>query len=203
MTASQQHHPASRRRLRTLLIGGVLLVAVVVAGLSLWPRPNVVATTAGLPQDASVLLAQLSDGPRDAFVLDEQAPDFTVTYADGRQVRLSELRGVPVVLNFWATWCTPCRAEMPDLQAQYSAAAGSFELLAINMREAPTVAAAFGAELGLTFPLVIDLDGAISDSYRVTVLPTTYVIDAAGIVRAQHLGPLDQMQLRELLAAHS
>ena len=71
------------------------------------------------------------------------------------------------------------------------------------MREAPGPAVAYGTDLDLTIPLVIDPEGAIATSYRVTVLPTTIGIDAEGIVRAQHLGPLDRTRLRELLAAHS
>lgn len=205
MTASQPRDPASRRRLPTLLLGGALVVALVVAGLLLWPRPRPRAAPVDLPPDTGVTLAQVSAGPRERFVLDEQAPDFTLTYADGRQLRLSDLRGIPVVLNFWATWCTPCKAEMPELQALYVEAGegASFELLAVNMREAAGPAADFGADLGLSFPLVIDIEGALATSYRVTALPTTIIIDADGIVREQHLGPLDRERLRELLAVNS
>ncbi|GAB4429077.1 MAG: hypothetical protein OHK0015_12630 [Chloroflexi bacterium OHK40] len=174
-------------------VGGLILF------LGLRPRP---ITWPQLAHDERVIMAELGSAVTGAFALDRPAPDFSVVFADGRRQNLSDLRGQPVVLNFWATWCVPCKAEMPELQALYSetGAGAGFELLAVNMREAPAPAAAFGAGLGLSFPLVIDPAGLIADSFRVTVLPTTYVIDAEGVVRAQHLGPLDRERLRELLA---
>jgi peroxiredoxin len=202
VNASQQSDRGPGRRPPLLFLGGALLLGMMAFGLALWPRPRAAAVE--LPQDTRARLAKLSDSLRERFALDQPAPDFTLIYADGTALRLSELRGKPVILNFWATWCTPCKAEMPELQALYSASdEGSFELLAINMREAPEPVTAFGAELGLSFPLVIDPAGAIADSYQVTVLPVTIVIDAAGVAREQHLGPLDRTRLRELLAAHS
>jgi cytochrome c biogenesis protein CcmG/thiol:disulfide interchange protein DsbE len=168
-----------------------------------WPHHH--PADIALPEGVAVTLLSLDGEPRRQVALDQPAPDFIVVDSTRRRLRLSDLRGKPVVLNFWATWCTPCKAEMPALQALYAEAGegASFELLAINMREAPEPAAIFGADLGLTFPLVIDLEGALARSYQVTALPTTIVIDAEGIVRVQHLGPLDREQLRELLATYS
>ena len=189
------------RRSLLVLLWGAIALGLAAFGLTFWPRPSAVASVE-LPAQTTVRLLALRDGPQGEFVLDQPAPDFALEDAGGQELRLSDLRGRPVVLNFWATWCVPCKAEMPELQALYdeTGAGAGFELLAINMREAPAPAAAFGAELGLSFPLVIDPAGLLADSFRVTVLPTTYVIDAEGVVRAQQLGPLDRERLRELLA---
>lgn len=201
MHRPQQSHTALNRRPLLALLWGAIVLSLVALGLTFWPRPHSAAPVE-LPAQTTVRLLALRDGPRGEFALDQPAPDFTLEDADGRQLRLSDLRGRPVVLNFWATWCVPCKAEMPELQALYdeTGAGAGFELLAVNMREAPAPAAAFGTELGLSFPLVIDPAGRLADSFRVTVLPTTYVIDAEGVVRAQQLGPLDRERLRELLA---
>ena len=201
MDVPQQSKRALRRHKALVTLIGFLALGLAVLGWNSWsqpPSPSLVA----LPAGGSVRLALLRAGPRERLALDQPAPDFALAYANGQTLRLSELRGSPVVLNFWATWCTPCKAEMPELEALYRETGGgsSFEILAINMREAPEPVASYGEELRLTFPLVVDPDGLLSTSYRVTVLPTTVVIDAQGIVREQHLGPLTQTQLRELLA---
>ena len=201
MHRPQQSHTAFNRHSLLALLGGAIVLGLVALGLTFWPRPRPTAPVE-LPAQTTVRLLALRDGPQGEFVLDQPAPDFALEDAGGQELRLSDLRGRPVVLNFWATWCTPCKAEMPELQALYdeTGAGAGFELLAVNMREAPAPAAAFGAEFGLSFPLVIDPAGLLADSFRVTVLPTTYVIDAEGVVRAQQLGPLDRERLRELLA---
>lgn len=201
MDVPQQSKCALRRHRALVALVSFLALGLAVLGWNSWsqpPSPSLVA----LPAGGSVRLALLSAGPHDRLALDQSAPDFALAYADGQTLRLSELRGRPVVLNFWATWCTPCKAEMPEFEALYRETGGgsSFEILAINMREAPEPVASYGEELRLTFPLIVDPDGLLSTSYRVTVLPTTVVIDAQGIVREQHFGPLTQTQLRELLA---
>lgn len=201
----EQRYLYSPGRRRLLIALGVLAV-VGAAGLAflLGPRSRPI-TWPQFARDGRVVMAQRGSAVTGAFALDQPAPDFSLIFADGRRQRLSDLRGKPVVLNFWATWCVPCKAEMPALQALYNeqGAGSSFELLAINMHEAAETAAVYGVELGLTFPLVVDPDGQISSSYRVRVLPTTVIVDAQGVVRSQHLGPLEQQQLRDLLDALS
>lgn len=122
----------------------------------------------------------------------QPAPDFTATTLDGATLRLSDLRGHPVALNFWATWCGPCRLEMPELEAAQARYRDSgLVILAVNAGESAEDIQAYVEELGLTLTVILDLQGAILDLYEVRALPTTVWVDGEGIIRAEHLGPLD------------
>lgn len=137
----------------------------------------------------------------------EPAPDFTLRSLDGATVKLSSLRGTPVLLNFWATWCGPCRAEMPDLQAAYDAANGAFIVLGVNAEGTTTELATrlsrdYRDELGLTFPIVVDSpDTEVFNQYRLRGMPDTFFIDKDGIIRDVVVGPLNQKSLDEKLRA--
>ena len=129
----------------------------------------------------------LSDVP--SPVAGRPAPDFTLQTVDGESVTLSHLRGQVVVLNFWATWCPPCRAEMPALQEVYDARrAEGLTVLAIDQNEPADLVSSFRDELGLTFPLLLDPGYFVSDRYRIGVLPTTFFVDRSGVIRDVVLG---------------
>jgi len=133
----------------------------------------------------------------------QRAPDFTVELLDGRTVSLSDFRGRPVLVNFWATWCGPCREEMPDFQTVYDLQGGEaeFVVLAVNFMEARSDVAAFTEGLGITFPVALDPDGKINgDLYRSAIpgYPTSLLLDADGIIAAYFPGSLSGP---ELLAA--
>lgn len=126
------------------------------------------------------------------------APDFSYTMADGSVHRLSELRGKRVLVNFWATWCMPCRNEMPELQQVASENRESLVVLAVNRNEAPSAIAKFGNEIGVTFPMIANIAGDIGDRYGATSLPTTYFINRDGSISSKQLGALSPT----LLAKH-
>jgi cytochrome c biogenesis protein CcmG/thiol:disulfide interchange protein DsbE len=128
------------------------------------------------------------------------APDFTATTLGGETVKLSELRGTPVVLNFWATWCPPCRAELPHFQAVHASQGADFTLLAVDVREAPQDVARFADQLGLTFPIPLDADGRIAATYQVRAYPTTFFIDADGVIRRIVRGTTTRAVLQSTLA---
>jgi len=117
------------------------------------------------------------------------APDFTLRGADGRNVRLDELRGQVVLVNFWATWCGPCREEMPRLETLYEKYRKSgFVLLGVNVDDDPRTALAAAAKLNVSFPVLLDTDKKVSKLYDLSTMPSTIVIDRDGKMRFLHRG---------------
>ena len=120
------------------------------------------------------------------------APDFELAGLDGKTLRLAELRGRVVFLNFWATWCPPCREEMPAMQAL----AGELEkqglvVLAVNYEESAETAEAYARETGLTLPVLLDGNGAVARRYRVAGLPASFFVDRRGALVGSVLGIRD------------
>jgi thiol-disulfide isomerase/thioredoxin len=125
------------------------------------------------------------------------APDFALQGLDGHTYRLSELRGRAVLINFWATWCGPCRTEMPAIEEVSRRYGGNrLVVLAVNVEEDADRVAPFVQQLGLSFPILLDRDGAVSRRYRVTGLPTTYLIRPDGTIDGIRLGPYTRAMLQ-------
>lgn len=133
------------------------------------------------------------------------APDFLLQTPDGSDLRLTDLRGKPVLVNFWASWCTPCREEMPRIVRAYDAAGGEFVVVAIDLQENDAIIRDFAADFGMTFPIAIDRTGEVGQTWRiggpVQGIPSSYFIDAQGVMRARVFGPLSDDSLRENLEA--
>ncbi|MCU0939192.1 MAG: TlpA family protein disulfide reductase [Burkholderiaceae bacterium] len=134
------------------------------------------------------------------------APDFTLPSLGGPNLRLQEQRGRVVMVNFWATWCGPCRVEMPHLARLYEKYRGSgFVVLAVNIDEDPRKAADLATKLGLRFPVLLDTEKKVSRMYDLSTMPSTVLIDRDGRVRHVHRGYRDgyedtyEKQIRELL----
>ncbi|HEY0604350.1 MAG TPA: TlpA disulfide reductase family protein [Herpetosiphonaceae bacterium] len=129
--------------------------------------------------------------PAPAPAANHPAPDFALPLIDGSTVKLSDLNGKVVLINVWATWCPPCRAEMPAIQAAYETYRDQgFIVLAVNLREHPRTVAAFMEQFGLTFQTPLDLEGHVSDMYRASVLPSSFFVDRQGVIRAVYRGPM-------------
>lgn len=127
------------------------------------------------------------------------APDFTVCDKDGSTVNLSDFRGKPVVLNFWASWCGPCRKELPDFDAASQELAGAVQFLMVNMtggRETKEQAEALIRQEGYSFPVYYDLDQDAAITYGVNSLPTTLFLDAEGRGIAQARGAINRETLQ-------
>ncbi len=121
------------------------------------------------------------------------APNFLLETLDGGELRLSDLRGSAVVLNFWATWCSPCRREIPQFVEAYDRyREEGFVIVGVNLQESPSIIERFARDFDMQFPIAIDRDGEVSDEYRLLGLPTTYFIDRQGVVRAVFRGPFLQ-----------
>ncbi len=117
------------------------------------------------------------------------APDFLLEALDGPETRLSDYRGQPVVLNFWAKWCVSCRKEMPQLIEAYdSHRDDGLVVVGLNLQESESIIRPFVDEFGINFPVLIDRDGEVGDDYRLVGLPTTFFIDRDGVVESVLIG---------------
>ncbi len=183
---------------RIVLILVVLGIGFLIAGLSLLK-----SGTPGNPGGSSAIgkAVLVSGATQSAVQKGSPAPDFEISYSDGRKVRLSDLRGKAVLVNFWATWCPPCRAEVPEIQRAYEKyKAGGFAVVAVNVQESASAVAKFMEEYGMTFTVAIDSSGAVGRLYRVSGIPASFFVDRDGIVREIIVGSLTAADLERLYA---
>jgi cytochrome c biogenesis protein CcmG, thiol:disulfide interchange protein DsbE len=129
-------------------------------------------------------------------------PEFGLKTLQGAALSPEDFKGHPVVINFWATWCGPCQEEMPLFERMSRRLEGKVFFLAVNDNETLPVVSAFAQTHGLSFPIGLDPGGTITTRFYVESYPTTFFIDAEGILRAQHIGQLDEdLMVRYLEAA--
>ncbi|MGH2523160.1 MAG: redoxin domain-containing protein, partial [Anaerolineales bacterium] len=129
------------------------------------------------------------------------APDFTLDDISGSAVTLSGLKGQVVLINFWATWCGPCRFEMPAIEARYAAHKDQgFTVLAVDADEPAADVSAFAQSLNLTFPVLLDPGAKVNDLYRIRGYPTTFLVDREGLIAKLHIGVMSEAQLEGYLA---
>jgi peroxiredoxin len=210
--------PGSPGRNPLLIVGGFMLLGVAVAfllfGNSLFARPQ--RPQVSLPLDgpssdnAGRELNSGAAGTGDRVLAPDTgtlsvgdiAPNFVLANLEGEAVRLTDFRGQPVIVNFWATWCPPCRIEMPDLQAAYERYDGEdLAILALNQSEpAILVRDYFYEEMGLTFTPLIDEVGLVSDRYGIFSFPTSLFLDETGTIFAVHRGLMTGEQLDGYMA---
>ncbi len=137
-----------------------------------------------------------------APIVGHPAPDFELKTLNGDMLRLADFKGQPVLVNFWATWCGPCRAEFPDFQRAYADNADRLVIIGVNNTAADQVELVgdFVAEMGATFPIVLDETGDVVKSYRVFGLPTTIFIDRDGIIKEVFTGPINKAYIEAKLS---
>ncbi len=120
----------------------------------------------------------------------ERAPDFVLSNLDGERARLSDFRGQAVLLNFWASWCPPCQAEMPLLEEYHQRYSPYLVILAVNDDEKADEVTTFVHEMSLTFPVLLDVQEEVARMYGITALPTSFFIDGEGVVQSVWVGML-------------
>jgi len=160
------------------------------------PQASSTGTAAPGAFDSSAPGALDSKAP----VIGEVAPDFALRRADGTLVKLSDLRGNVVWLNFWATWCVPCKQELPDIQKLYDEKRGDgLEVLEINYQEGRADALGYFEARDLTMPLLLD-EGSVFDQYKLKGLPDSFFIDRDGKLSGMNIGILSEDRMRQRLA---
>lgn len=180
MKRSRIHFPALMTAMLCLLAGAAVLSAT------------------GLPQRAEYT-GMILEGQPFAPELNTYAPPFTLTSLTGDSIELFALRGQPVVLNFWATWCEPCEVEMPELQALHERHGDNVSLVGVNLGETPAAITGWLRERALTFTVALDADFAVSRQYALRGQPTTFIISPDGRIVAIFYGPTTQTQLEAAL----
>jgi peroxiredoxin len=155
---------------------------------------------AGLPNLAEATTRGVNNAQR-GLEPGQLAPDFTLQFADGTKTQLSDWQGQPIVLNFWATWCAPCREEMPEFVAAYDRYQDDgLVIVGVNAQESASQAAEFMGNFGMDFPVALDERGDVQQLYNVRGLPTTVFIDREGRIVERWAGLLRASALEELLA---
>lgn len=195
---------------KTSLVVLILALVVLIGGayvlygrLSADTRPdNLSAQTPQTTQTTGETEApQDSAAPEETEPPKVEAPDFTVENADGEEVKLSDYVGKPIVLNFWASWCSPCKSEMPEFNAAWEELEGEVQFLMVNMtdgsRETVDTAKEYVEGEGFTFPVLFDTNSEAAIAYSAYSLPTTYFIDAEGYLVARAVGAIDGETLQK------
>ena len=174
---------------RTLARYATVAVIVLIVGGLFLQREVFDGESTAITDQGEVVLGITRPGE---VAIGELAPDFVLQAPNGDLVALSDFRGKTVVLNFWATWCPPCRAEMLDLQAAFDERLDDddFVVLAVDLGEIAGEVQGFVDEFELTFPIAIDSEQTVAEHFGVRGLPASFFIDTQGIVRSMQLGPV-------------
>lgn len=188
---------------KNLLSFAILALAVVILVVNIWKpdstesEKKTAAPTEEVSGEEDIPGAKLS-----ALREGAEAPEFELTTLDGKAVKLSDYRGKKVILNFWATWCPPCKAEMPHMQNFYEENQDKgVEILAVNltnMDKGMEDIKTFVKDYGLTFPIPLDEEGVAGTTYQAFTIPTSYILDENGVITKKIVGPMDENMMKEL-----
>ena len=160
-----------------------LILGVIITAMVGWTVYDSFFSKQETAQETEISDSDAAQTETTGLAVGDLAPDFELMTIDGEAVNLSDYRGQRVFVNFWATWCPPCRAEMPDMQQLYEEQDVPVEILAINLT--PTEQneeniVDFVADFGLTFPILMDINSEVAEGYKVKAYPTSYMIDSEG-----------------------
>lgn len=177
------------------------LAIIVLVGLIIWGFISVQGNKSNLSGPSGTQSQSLTVG----LEVGNTAPDFELQTVDGMSIKLSSLKGKKVILNFWATWCPPCRQEMPDMEQFYTDNKNNeMEILAVNLTETEKSRAdvpTFMKANDITFPVVFDEKGSVSNLYRISSIPASFIIDSQGVIQKKLVGPMTYDSMKSMLGA--
>lgn len=190
-TPFPQPRPGALRNIVATIAVGLVIVGLVL----FFDRPG------GAGSSEAISLTAGASGP--APRIGEPAPEFEVLGLDGETFRLSDFRGQPVWINFWATWCPPCRSEMtPDMQAVYEAnQEEGLVVIGLSIAESADTVRDYVERVGVTYTIGLDQDTAIAATYRIVGIPTHFFIDRDGIVRELRIGSMSRGTMEKKVEA--
>lgn len=194
------HTPVAETGRSVPRLGGRLGTILVMAAATLAILAAAYFTNASTTADGvtTVNLTGTPSGP--APIVGQMAPDFTATTIDGQPIRLSDLKGSPVWLTFGASWCQPCRAENPDIQAAYDAfSASGLVVVQVYITEDASSVSDYAARVGLTYRKVADATDTISTNYRILGIPSHFFIGRDGVLRELKVGTMDPASMQAAL----
>jgi thiol-disulfide isomerase/thioredoxin len=175
----------------------LILVVLLIAGCGTTQPQAAAPGSVSLPANIAGQSKLLDAGGRGSVATNDAAPDFEFTTSDGKTTKLSDLRGKTVIVNFWATWCGPCRQEMPDLQKITDSSNGMVVVLAVNKLEEASVIAPYAKEVGVQFTLIANPGGEIPERYGIRNLPTSYFVRPDGTIGDWRLGAMDATMIQQ------
>jgi peroxiredoxin len=190
------------------ILGAVLMVSVALYNLPAAPTAPTAPMVTAAPPPATLPVVHspvptnlpLPTRPPVGPGIGQEAPPFVLSSVEGITYTLDTYRGKTVLLSFWASWCPPCRQEWPELRAfAADLTATQVVVLAVNVEETSELIIKFVGTETVSFPILLDSDGQISERYHVSALPTTFLIDPAGLVRQVVPGNMDAAMLRRLI----
>lgn len=187
------------------LVPVILLAALLIWGIyDVVNKNNINNEAVGKINTNTEVITDKNDEIKIGLEKGNLAPDFELTTLDGRKVKLSDYRGKKVILNFWATWCPPCRAEIPDMDKFYSSYKDKdIVILGVNLTKAEqdqTSVKSFIKEYRVTYPIPLDKESLAAEMYQVSAIPTSYIIDPQGTIIQKIVGPMDFETMKSLLS---
>lgn len=187
------------------LVPVILLAALLIWGIyDVVNKNNINNEAVGKINTNTEVITDKNDEIKIGLEKGNLAPDFELTTLDGRKVKLSDYRGKKVILNFWTTWCPPCRAEIPDMDKFYSSYKDKdIVILGVNLTKAEqdqTSVKSFIKEYRVTYPIPLDKESLVAEMYQVSAIPTSYIIDPQGTIIQKIVGPMDFETMKSLLS---